>query len=84
MKESSSDENGNGHATIEERVATIEQAIMQMLACLGMNLTKDGEGRIGYQIDKHGPRENWGVLAKILDDLGKVKNEKRIIIPGRN
>ena len=70
--------------TIEERVQKLEDVIGHLLSVLGIQLTKNESGDIGYRIPTVGPKEGWGVLAKILDDLGKVKNEKRIIIPGRN
>ena len=74
----------NGHKTVEERVAKLEDVLMHLLSCLGVQLTKGPEGELGYRIPTMGPEEGWGLFAKILNDLGKIKNEKRIIIPGRN
>jgi len=70
--------------TIEERVQKLEDVIGHLLSVLGIQLTKNQSGDIGYRIPMVGPKEGWGVLAKILVDIEKVKNEKRIIIPGRN
>ena len=69
--------------TIEQRVEDLERAVSQTLGCLGLALIKGPDGRLGYSIPRQGPPESWGILAKILSDLKAIKDEKRIIIPGR-
>lgn len=69
--------------TIEERVEHLERALNQVLHCLGMKLVIGPHGEIGYSIQRLGPESGWGVLAKIMNDITQLKNDKRIIIPGR-
>lgn len=69
--------------SFESRIYELEKALTDTLACLGLVLLSGPEGRVGYKLAQQGPKEGWGILPKILDQVNQQKEQKKIIIPGR-
>lgn len=68
---------------LEDRVGDIERALSEIVGCLGLMRFQSPDGRVGYTIKKQGSSETWGILVKIASELEQLKDQKRIIIPGR-
>lgn len=59
----------------------VSEVILNLQACLGMQMLKDDQGRLGYQIDVMNP-QNMGALARIIRDVSALKgNGKSIVTP---
>lgn len=69
--------------TIEERVDDIERGLGEIMGCLGLEIFKNPDGRVGYNLKASGPEAGWGILVKMFAELRRLKSEKKIIIPGR-
>lgn len=73
----------NLNQSLEARIEDLEKALNEIMVCLGLRLIKSPDGRVGYKVPRQGPQEGWGILAKIIYELDQLKDQKRIIIPGR-